>query len=54
MAPELISNVKNYDQKVDIWSLGIFGTELAEGLPPFIYENCKARIFHNILTKESP
>lgn len=35
MAPELIKGTP-YGIEVDIWSLGVFAIELAEGFPPFI------------------
>jgi serine/threonine protein kinase len=38
MAPEMLRAKKKYDAKVDIWSLGIFLIELAEGNPPHINE----------------
>ena len=37
MSPELI-NGENYDQKVDVWSLGITALEMADGEPPLLSE----------------
>ena len=55
MAPELIianhKKDRKYSHKVDIWSLGIFAIELAEGLPPYIDAEADRALF-NIVQKE--
>ena len=48
MAPELIVKERGYTNKVDIWSLGIFALELANGQPPYI-ELTPIRIVFNII-----
>lgn len=53
MAPELIQLKKEYNHKVDIWSLGIFAIEIAEGEPPYLHLS-QARALFNIVTKEPP
>jgi serine/threonine protein kinase len=37
MAPELIRG-QNYDDKVDVWSMGVLLLELADGEPPYLRE----------------
>ena len=39
MAPEIVKGRAQYDNKVDVWSLGIFGLELANGDPPYMNED---------------
>ncbi len=52
MAPELIRG-QNYDQKVDMWSLGIMMMEMAEGEPPYM-EFPPLRALFLITTKGIP
>lgn len=52
MAPELVRG-EQYDEKVDIWSLGIMVMEMAEGDPPYIdLPTLRALFFIN--TKGAP
>ena len=53
MAPELIKGKGTYDEKVDIWSFGVFALELADGEPPYISEP-QARVLYLIVTKPAP
>ena len=50
MAPEIIEG-KEYDEKVDWWSLGALGVDLMTGSPPFPGNN-RAKIQDNILKKK--
>jgi len=51
MAPELIE--ENYDNKVDIWSLGITAIEMAEGNPP-LYKMNRLRAMFQIPNRPPP
>ena len=52
MAPELVIG-SQYDAKVDIWSLGIVGLEMADGEPPYLRENPMKALLY-IATRPSP
>ena len=39
MAPEVIKGRERYNNKVDVWSLGILALELATGQPPHMQED---------------
>ena len=47
----MIRGKEKYDAKVDVWSLGIFAIEMAEGEPPYIHDQQKA-ILYKILNNE--
>ena len=53
MAPELIQSHHEYDIKVDVWSLGIFAIELAQGEPPYLHDPDPRALF-NIVQNEPP
>ena len=53
MAPELIRGERKYSEKIDVWSLGIFAMEMAEGDPPYIKEPQQKVIF-KIVKKNPP
>lgn len=53
MAPELIKNQGAYATGVDIWSLGIFALELADGEPPYLRLD-EGRAMMSIMRNEAP
>ncbi|XP_057355509.1 serine/threonine-protein kinase TAO1-like [Manis pentadactyla] len=54
MAPEIIlgRNEQQYDNKVDVWSLGITCIELAEREPPLFNLNARRALYH--ITRNNP
>ncbi|XP_073088995.1 serine/threonine-protein kinase TAO1-like [Manis javanica] len=54
MAPEIIlgRNEQQYDNKVDIWSLGITCIELAEREPPLYHMNARRALY--LITRNNP
>ena len=49
MAPEVVMR-ESYDNKVDIWALGVITTELLTGHPPF-NATTKQELFYNVVSK---
>ncbi len=47
MAPEIIEGLNPYNEKVDIWSLGVVTYILLSGMPPF-HGQSKDKIFESI------
>lgn len=52
MAPEVV-NGEDYDEKVDIWALGILVIEMVDGIPPYFYEP-PVKVLLNIAQNKSP
>ena len=53
MAPEIVKGQCKYTFKVDIWSLGIFALEMANGDPPYLDEPA-TRVLYLIVSKPAP
>ena len=53
MAPELIKKQKGYNEKIDVWSFGIFALEATNGEPPYINDK-QERILMKIIKFQPP
>eukprot|EP00730_Choanoeca_flexa_P003845 TRINITY_DN11519_c0_g2_i2.p1 TRINITY_DN11519_c0_g2~~TRINITY_DN11519_c0_g2_i2.p1 ORF type:complete len:391 (+),score=76.77 TRINITY_DN11519_c0_g2_i2:126-1298(+) len=53
MAPEVLTQTTGYNQKADIWSLGITAIELATGVAPYAADD-PLEVMKKIISKEPP
>lgn len=53
MAPEVVRK-EYYDEKIDMWSLGITIIEMMDRVPPHHFINDETELFNLVLTEPSP